>query len=83
MRKWIMISLAVLFLAATGCSTAAKQAYYGVKGAKGEFYELKVLDQDVMVTYKAIRFEPFTNELFYRMRRGQNFCRHRCHQQSR
>ena len=63
MRKWIFISLALLMLATTGCSTVIKQAYYGAKGAQGKFYELKVVDPDVLTTYKSIRFEPFTNEL--------------------
>jgi len=63
MRNWLCISLAMLTLTATGCTTVLKQAYYGIKGADGKFYELKTVDPDVLATYKAIRVEPFTNEL--------------------
>lgn len=63
MRNRICIALALLTLATTGCTTALKQAYYGVRGAEGKFYELTVVDPDVLATYKAIRVEPFTNEL--------------------
>ena len=63
MRNRICISLAMLTLATTGCTTALKQAYYGARGADGKFYELKVVDPDVLAAYKAVRVEPFTNEL--------------------
>lgn len=50
-------------LVSTGCTTAAKQAYYGVTGASGEFYELAVVDSDALATYERVRVEPFTNAL--------------------
>ena len=54
---------ATVALASGGCSTAVKQAYYGVRGAQGKFYEVKVVDPGVLAKYKSVRVEPFTNEI--------------------
>jgi hypothetical protein len=53
-----------LLIGSTGCvSTAAKQAYYTVVGAQGKFYEVQIVKPRVLAAYRAIRVEPFTNEL--------------------
>ncbi len=57
------IGLTAAVLASTGCTTALKQTYYGVTGAKGKFYEVKVVDSGVLATYRSIKVEKFTNEL--------------------
>lgn len=67
MRNRFYLSLILLALTMTGCRTALKQVYYGIKGADGKFYELKVVEPDVLATYEAIRFEPFTNDLGQRV----------------
>lgn len=63
MRSLVVIMLAAVTAGSTGCTTAIKQTYYGVTGAQGKFYELKLVDPNVLVTYKSCRVEPFTNAL--------------------
>jgi len=53
----------VYLIASTGCMTAAKQAYYGVTGSQGEFYEVQVVDPVRLADYQSVRVEPFTNDL--------------------
>ena len=62
-KSTVFLCMAALTLASTGCSMAVKQAYHGVKGASGKFYEVKIVDVDVLESYSAVRVEPFTNDL--------------------
>ncbi len=62
-KSIVVVCSAGLLLTASGCSMAVKQAYHGVVGASGKFYEIKVVDEEVLKTYTAVRVEPFTNDL--------------------
>lgn len=55
--------LAVMVLGSTGCSVAAKQALYTVMGASGKFYEVKVVDPEVLATFRSLRVEGMVNDL--------------------
>jgi len=61
-----IVALSVLAsssLASVGCSTLAKQVYYGVRGASGKFYELNIVDPLRLATFRAVQFAPFENAL--------------------
>lgn len=62
-RTLMMIGMAVATAASTGCITAAKQAYYGVTGSKGSFYETRVVDPQTLARFDSVRVEPFGNTL--------------------
>lgn len=55
--------LALLLAPLAGCGTLLKQGYYTARGAEGKYYELQVVDPQVLATYESIRVEPFANEL--------------------
>lgn len=63
LRLFLYATMLGVTLASTGCMTAAKQAYYGVTGAAGEFYELSIVDPEVLADYEGVKIEPFTNAL--------------------
>lgn len=63
LRPTLALALTACSLLSTGCFTAAKQAYYGVTGASGKFYELEVIDGDRLATYRSFTIEPFDNSL--------------------
>lgn len=62
-RRATLLGLVGLAFGSSGCMTAVKQAYYGVRGAQGEFYEVQVVKPAQLATYRSIRVESFTNEL--------------------
>lgn len=62
-RRCLFVGLMALALPATGCSTVAKQAYYGARGAQGKYYELKGIDSGVLASYRSVRVAPFTTDL--------------------
>ncbi len=62
-HRLVFVALLGSVAANSGCSMAVKQAYYGVRGSSGKFYEIKVVDADVLGQYETVRFDPFTNEL--------------------
>lgn len=63
LRSIMLASFVASLGASAGCSTVLKQTYYTATGAKGDFYEIEVVDPDALVAYKSIRIEPFTNSL--------------------
>jgi hypothetical protein len=62
-RTSAFLSVSILAMASSGCSTLIKQSYYGVKGASGKFYEVKVVDSATLTQYKRVKFAPFTSGL--------------------
>lgn len=62
-RISVLIGMAAAAMASTGCFTAAKQAYYGVTGSKGSYYETRVLDPQTLSRFGSVRVEPFGNSL--------------------
>ncbi|MCP4591433.1 MAG: hypothetical protein GY842_11860 [bacterium] len=62
-RKCVCLCLGAALLGSSGCTTALKQAYYGVRGAAGKFYEVKVVDPNVLAGYESVDIKPFTNGL--------------------
>jgi hypothetical protein len=57
-------TVALMLVPLAGCAgTAVKQGLYAVMGAQGEFYELEVVDPMKLATYRAVRVEPFGNDL--------------------
>jgi len=63
LRKFFLICLAIMVVGSAGCSTVIKQSYYTVAGAQGKFYEISVVNPDVLAGYQSIQVEPFTNSL--------------------
>ncbi|MHC4067451.1 MAG: hypothetical protein ACYSUI_23515, partial [Planctomycetota bacterium] len=63
LRNAALMVLIAAAVALSGCTTLLKQSYYTAVGAQGEFYEVQQVDPQVMQTYRAIEFEPFTNDL--------------------
>ena len=61
--RLLILGLVTSLSGAGGCGTLFKQAYHSVRGAQGKYYEIAVVDSEVLATYKSIRVEPFTNEL--------------------
>ena len=61
--RMLMLGLVASLSGAGGCGTLFKQAYHSVRGAQGKYYEIEVVDSEVLATYKSIRVESFTNEL--------------------
>ena len=61
--RLLILGLVASLSGVGGCGTLFKQAYHGVRGAQGKYYEIAVVDPEVLATYKSIRVEPFTNEL--------------------
>jgi len=59
----LALALGMLLAPLSGCSVAAKQAFYTVMGAQGKFYETSVVSPSLLASYRSIRVEPFTNEL--------------------
>jgi len=64
------LALGMLLVPLSGCTTAAKQAFYTAVGAQGKFYELKAVDPNLLASYRSIRVDPFTNELGQRVPRA-------------
>ena len=62
-RRCIFVGLMALALPTAGCSTVAKQAYYGVRGAQGEYYELKGIESGALAGYQSVRVAPFKTDL--------------------
>lgn len=62
-RRVTLLGLVGLAFGSSGCMTAVKQAYYGVRGAQGKFYEVQVVKPATLATYRSVRVESFTNEL--------------------
>lgn len=62
-RSGLMTLLTAAALGSTGCTTMLKQGYYAVRGAEGSFYELEAVQPAVLASYRALRVEPFENEL--------------------
>ena len=65
-RRLVLTTLLLASLLAplAGCrGTLLKQGYYAVRGAKGEFYEVQVVNPQQLAAYESIRVEPFTNDL--------------------
>lgn len=70
-RHVAIFTLTITLLAPlAGCTTAAKQAYYAVRGAAGKFYEIQVVDPYALASYESVRVERFTNELGDRVPAG-------------
>jgi hypothetical protein len=63
----LALALGMLLAPLSGCSVAAKQAFYTVVGAGGKFYETSVVNPRLLATYRSIRVDPFTNELGQRV----------------
>jgi hypothetical protein len=63
MRKAFLGVCVAAMLSTTGCSTAIKQGYYGIVGASGSFYELKVVNPQTLANYRSVEFKPFGNDL--------------------
>lgn len=63
LRMVCLLSSVGMLWASMGCVTAAKQAFYGVTGSQGSFYEIQVADPQVLAQFDRIRVEPFGNEL--------------------
>ena len=70
LRNLLYVGLAAVTLGSTGCTTVLKQTYYTARGAQGKFYELKVVDPNVLASYRSVRVEPFTNVLGERVPTG-------------
>jgi hypothetical protein len=57
----------LLVLPLVGCTTAAKQAFYEVRGAEAEVLLNQALDEDALRPYQAVHFDqptsPFTSRI--------------------
>ena len=64
MARYILcIVLITMPAVLSGCVTAAKQALYSVTGARGHFYEVRVVDPQALGRIGYVRVEPFSNSL--------------------
>jgi hypothetical protein len=63
LRTYITALTLAAALVSGGCTTALKQAYYGMRGAGGSFYEVRVVDPEVLASYESLDVQPFTNDL--------------------
>lgn len=63
LRNAAIVGLIVASVLLSGCTTLLKQGYYAAVGAQGKFYELQIVDPQVLQDYRAIKVEPFTNDL--------------------
>lgn len=57
------LALLALLLTQTGCTTALKQAYYEVRGAKGDVVLVNNVSPDVVLKYESVEVEPVTTTL--------------------
>ena len=55
--------LAATLLPVTGCGTAAKQAFYELRGAKGTIEFIHELPGEQLDRYGSVRFEPATSDI--------------------
>jgi hypothetical protein len=62
-RVVILAAFTAAVMMSTGCTTLIKQGYYGVTGAKGEFYELTPVKPLELAKYKSLTFAPFTSDI--------------------
>ena len=61
-RSQIAASSALLLvLPLVGCTTAAKQAFYEVRGAEAKVLLARALDEDALLAYQAVHFEQPTS----------------------
>ena len=67
MRASARIAACVLLVAgltlSAGCTTAAKRAYYEIRGAKGEIRLIDDLTREEFAGYQSLRFEPATTTI--------------------
>jgi hypothetical protein len=61
MKRLLLAALLVMLAVSSGCvSTMAKQAYYGVTGASGRYFELRGLGSSgALDRYQAVQVDPF------------------------
>jgi len=56
---WAVLPI-LLLVSLSGCTTALKQAYYEARGAKSKIIPVTDLEQDALLKYRSVRFEPAT-----------------------
>jgi len=59
-RAGFASSVFALLLPLAGCSTAIKQVYYEVRGAKSDIMLISQFQSDTLAAYQSLRFEPAT-----------------------